>query len=533
MLARFSKIYLFLIFLASINGVCLCGSTTNKYESNKNANIDWTEIFKDYKNAVVQIISDSEEYNYYTPYITGKNYKKQGSGFFISNDGYIITNYHVVENAISVEIQLPCTGKIKLKTTIEGVYPSKDLALLKLTEESLKTLKKALPGSKLTFFELGDSDALIEAEDVMIVGYPLGQENLKISRGQISGWEGKWIQTTAPVNSGNSGGPCLNKCGQVVGIVCMKSYVAEGIGYLISVNTLKQELQNLKENKVLHDPWLGLFVHGTTEILLSHLNAPNDGGIYVYEIQKNSLAYKSGIQQGDILYTVNGYKIDHYGYINLVDKGNVWCFSYVYEQPVYSDVKFVIYRNGLKRTIQLTLDSNDPFKIRYFYPNFDPSPEYEVIGGLIVSELTSNHLNMLLERFKQNISNYKSISNSFKYFQPDKLFDSRIIILGRLKDSECDKNFWISFGDIISKINGVLVKTIDDFRSAILKNYTNDYIRIELETGEVAILSVDEILKNEDSLAKRYLFTKSDLVEQLEEKRQQSETKTKTIKQKK
>jgi serine protease Do len=520
---RFSCICLLSVAMISMNcysyNTIASGSSAANYKSNRSVDTDWTVIFKNYKNAVVQIFSNVEEFNYLSPYLTGAISKKRGSGFLISDDGYIVTNYHVVSNAVSIEIQIPSIGKIKLNADLEGVCPNKDIALLKLTDESLKNLKKYLSTSNLPYLVFGDSDKLVEAEEIMIAGYPLGQENLKISRGQISGWEGQWVQTTAPINPGNSGGPCLNKYGEVIGIICMKAYDSEGIGYLIPINTFTHELKNLKENKVLHVPWVGLTCQRATEYLLKYLNAPIDGGVYIIEVQKESIAYKSGIQKGDILYSINECKLDYNGFINLDGRGSIFYYDYIVEHPVNSTLEIVIYRKGVKKKIQLFLDDKISPKIRSFYPCLDINPDYEIIGGLVLSELTFNHLSIILNGISKDVWFYEYVTNVLSYGNVDKGLEPRIVVLGDLENSEASKCGWINFGRIISKVNGVPVKTIDDFRSAVLKNYKNDCLIIESEEGNMAVLSIKEILKNEDSLAEKHLFTKSNLVKELENKR--------------
>ena len=177
----------------------------------------WSEVQKDVENTVVQIFTQVAEIDFLQPYKSPSQYNGYGSGFFISEEGYLITtNAHVVNQAKAIWIQLTSLGKqIIDDIEIIGVSPERDLALLKVGQAGLALIKSKL--GRIPVLPLGDSDMVRRADEVMALGYPW-QQSLKSTTGVISGCEGNLIQISAPINPGNSGGPLLNVNGEVVGI---------------------------------------------------------------------------------------------------------------------------------------------------------------------------------------------------------------------------------------------------------------------------------------------------------------------------
>jgi serine protease Do len=170
-----------------------------------------------------------------------------GSGFLISDDGYVITNAHVVQGEVEVSVVIfPKVGdqidkKTVSKVRLVAVNPVVDLALLKIDESELKDLK-------LTKIFLGDSPDVRVGETVFAIGSPMGLER-SVSEGVIStktrAIDGRvYLQTTAPINPGNSGGPLFNTKGQVVGVNSLKVMFSDGLGFAIPVDEVKRFIDN-------------------------------------------------------------------------------------------------------------------------------------------------------------------------------------------------------------------------------------------------------------------------------------------------
>jgi len=168
-----------------------------------------------------------------------------GSGFFINNDGYLITNYHVIEKETRIEVTVFVKAKDGFekkkfkKVKIEAINPFVDLALLKVED---------LEGLKLTYVSLGDSGKIKVGEEVFAVGNPLGLERT-LTNGVISTknrpFEGLlYIQTNADINPGNSGGPLFNLAGEVVGVTNMGYIFLGGLGFAIPIDYVKHFIDN-------------------------------------------------------------------------------------------------------------------------------------------------------------------------------------------------------------------------------------------------------------------------------------------------
>src|SRR5579862_396723 len=168
--------------------------------------IDWSDICSNAKDAVVQIFSYTNEYPIFTPYKTPDRSGSCGTGFLISDDGYMLTNFHVIDQAVVICVQFPSLGKDNFQAELVGGCPDRDIALLRLMPHALNKVKALMGVESLPHLVLGDSDVLGHGDEVLVLGYPLGMENLKSSIGDYSGKEslsiGECIQTSAPINPG-------------------------------------------------------------------------------------------------------------------------------------------------------------------------------------------------------------------------------------------------------------------------------------------------------------------------------------------
>jgi serine protease Do len=222
-----------------------------------------------------------------------------GSGVIVSENGYVITNSHVVQGADRVRVTL-ATGK-KVVGDVLGDDPTVDVAIVKLPLEDLP----AAP--------LGDSDALNVGQGVIAIGNPLGFERT-VTSGIVSATnrnlrgEGavldNLIQTDASINPGNSGGPLVDLAGRVIGIntaVVQPAYGAGGLGFAVPINTTKQVLQDIVKHGRVIRPWLGLSYIPITPELAQQYGLPVKQGAIVAEVTPNSPADRAGIQPEDIL----------------------------------------------------------------------------------------------------------------------------------------------------------------------------------------------------------------------------------------
>ena len=229
----------------------------------------------------------------------GRESRSLGSGFILSNDGYIMTNAHVVEGADEINVKL--TDKREFKAKVIGADKRTDVALIKIDGTG-----------SLPVVKFGDPNKLKVGEWVVAIGAPFGFENT-VTAGIVSA-KGRslpqenfvpFIQTDVAINPGNSGGPLFNMRGEVVGVNTAIVSTAQGIGFAVPINMVKDLLPNLLENGRLSRGWLGIVVQEESP-------AAGEKGAVVQTVFKASPAARAGLSPGDRVTAVNGRPVEGY-----------------------------------------------------------------------------------------------------------------------------------------------------------------------------------------------------------------------------
>jgi serine protease Do len=476
--------------------------------SSKSGNT-WLDVQKQVKDTVVQVFSHVAEFNLLEPYKSPEQIEGAGSGFFINKNGDLITNYHVIAQSSSIEIQIPSFGLERFDVELIGVCPDRDIALLALTKDARIKIIKQL--TKIPFLNLGDSDQILRSQEVLALGYPLGQSRLKSTLGIVSGRErlgrSGFIQITAPLNPGNSGGPALTTNGEVIGINTGAVMEAQNVGYIIPINEVKSALKDLYKVKLLRKPTLGCIFTAATPEMVKYLGNPADGGWYIAKVFNGTLLENVGVKEGDMLYEINGYRVDMYGDINVPwseDKASL--FEFLNRLTVGDTINFVIYRKGTRKKFSFTFEHKYLAPVRMIYPEFEKDEiDYEIIGGLVVMPLSLNHIARLIS----------NVPDLVRYGKDDLQHEKALILTHVFPNSQAFKARVLRSGEIIEEVNGEKVKTLADFRRAILKSKQTRYITLHTDDSYYVVLSVDKIIAEENILAARYFFEPSRLLEQL------------------
>ena len=267
-----------------------------------------------------------------------------GSGFIINEEGYILTNYHVVKGAQEISVTL--SNDVTTTAQIVNYDENQDVAMIKITDESVE-----IPAT----VELGDSDALQPGEEVIAIGTPLSTElSSTVTKGIISatsrsvavesGVTMNLIQTDAAINAGNSGGPLVNTKGEVVGINSSKisGEAVEGIGFSIPINDIKDKIESLSK-PILN---LGISVRTIDEALSKQLNM--EQGLYVVEVTEFSSAEKAGLKAGDIIVKADGNRITTFDEFKAVKNG----------KEEGDEISLEVIRNGESKTINVKLTAS-------------------------------------------------------------------------------------------------------------------------------------------------------------------------------
>lgn len=320
-------------------------SVTNKTEEK-----DISTLIENVNNAVVGISRIADKGT--TIFLQdGASNLGLGTGFIVSNDGYIVTNQHVSgEKNSTCYVTLESGKTYKASVVWEDV--DLDLSIIKINVNNLD------------YLTLGDSDKIKIAEQVYAIGNPIGFEFQRtVTSGIISGLnrtikveeDGKTsymedlIQTDATINPGNSGGPLINKNGEVLGINSVKITSAEGIGFAIPINIIKPIIEQLVSNGEYITPTLGMFAYDKDIVPYINQeltqNIKLDTGIYVADVIRNSPAERSGMKRGDILLEIDGIKLEKMSELR----------TYIYSKKVGEKVNIKYIRGNKEYQISITL----------------------------------------------------------------------------------------------------------------------------------------------------------------------------------
>ncbi len=478
---------------------------------------NWCDVQSQLRDTVVQIFSQIAEFDWREPYRSPAQYQATGSGFFINDSGDIITNAHVTDQATDISIQIPSLGKQRFYVTkAREVSPERDLAQLHLMPEDRETIISAL--GRIPYLKLGDSDLVHRADEVMALGYPLGQQSLKSTIGVVSGREHlagqHLVQTDAPINPGNSGGPSINKAGEVVGINSAGIREAQNVGYFIPVNELKLFLRQLEQIpndqglKFLRKPFLGVLYNNASETLTDFLDNPRPGGLYVVETYKGSPLQKAGIENGDMIYEINGLRLDVFGELRVPwSEDKISIVDYISRLMVGDQVHLVVYRKGARKEFTFTFGPSELAPIRRMYPGYEKI-DYIVIGGMVIMQLALNHLPLLIQAAPE-LAHYAELK---------KQMEPALIVTNVLPGSAAFRSRAIGIGSVISEVNGIPVKMLDEFAQAVKKGAQNQkgkFLTIKTSENVFAALPFEKILEEERMLSQTFFYPLSPLVQEL------------------
>ena len=303
------------------------------------------EIYAANVNSVVSInVTGTSGYNFFGQPVQSAS---SGSGFVLTSDGYIVTNYHVVKDAQTVKVTMYSGDEYDAQYV--GGDEDYDIAVIKIEATGLPAVT------------LGNSEELNVGDHVLAIGNPLGDLTFSMSGGMVSsvnrtinvdGTPFNMIQTDASINPGNSGGPLLNSYGEVVGIVSAKysSYgtsgeSVEGLGFAIPINDVISMIQDIMTNGyVSNKAYLGATVGTLTAQMAQQYRYDISEGAFVYSVEDGSPAAQAGLQLGDVITAIDGTEIASMDDLMAAKKG--------YAAGDTSEL--TVYRQGETITLSLT-----------------------------------------------------------------------------------------------------------------------------------------------------------------------------------
>jgi serine protease Do len=405
--------------------------------------------------SVVQIFStgyasgeDSEATN--TSSLLSKQ-RSTGSGVILSEDGYILTNNHVVRNALKIEVKLCSQARTArmpdstLVAKLVGVDREADLAVIKIERKGLPKLA------------LGDSSKLRQGQVVMAFGNPLGLEG-SVSMGIVSSTARQlklddpmtYVQTDAPINPGNSGGPLVDSDGHVVGIntfILTQSGGSEGIGFAVPSNVVRSSYEQIVKDGHVHRGLIGLVAQTITPALAKGLSLPQDWGVIAADVTPDGPAAKAGLKPGDVIVTLAGKEIEDAAQLE----------NLVYQQSLSAIVDVTVKRDSaeLKFSIPVIERDDDPQRFAHMV-----TPEKNLIRrlGILAIEITEKLSDML----------------------PDLRHDYGIVVAARAADAP---GAVLELGDVIYEINKTPVVSIAALRAVLDATKPGETAVLQIQRG--------------------------------------------------
>jgi serine protease Do len=394
--------------------------------------------------------------------------RSTGSGIIVSEDGFIVTNAHVVQGARRIQVRLSVARihgghtptfepEVKLlDAKLIGMDRDVDVAVIKIQRSGLPHL------------QFGNSDAVRQGELVMAFGNPRGLEG-SVSMGIVSSTSRElhpddfmsYIQTDAPINPGNSGGPLIDSGGRVMGIntfILSDSGGSEGLGFAIPSNMVGVVYSQLRKEGHVHRGKIGIYVQTITPALADGLHLPRDWGVLVGDVSPDGPADRAGVKVGDIVLTLNGRTMRNARQVE----------AYIYRSPMKQKLSLHVQRGPDELSIDVpVIDSvDDPQRFADMV-----NPEDNLVPKLGILAI--------------------GIDKSLAAMLPDLRHEYGVVVAAGSSPADFTSGTGLQPGDVIYSVNKAPVATVEALRKKVDEFKPGDEVAMQIErSGRLMFVAV-------------------------------------------
>jgi serine protease Do len=388
--------------------------------------------------------------------------RSAGSGFFISGDGEIVTNYHVIEDADEIEIEL--VDGLRFEAEVIGRDEATDLALIKVKD----------PDRAFSYLALGESETVRVGEWVMAVGNPLDMDHtvtvgVVSAKGRVLGLSRdgtsfeNFIQTDAAINLGNSGGPLVNIRGEVVAINTAINARGQNLGFAVPVNILRQILPQLREHGKVVRGFLGITVTNLDQDAAEAFGLDSRDGALVAEVAPGRAADKGGVRHGDIVVEIDGEPIEDTR--QLIDT--------ISAMPPGTEVELTVVRDGKRKKLEVELEARD-------------EAGGDTGGGAEPSreDDTAERLGISVSELSAQIREIYGIDD-----------ETSGVVITRVMPVSPAADQGLVRGDVILEANGEAIDSVDQLKDMVSNVEAGGYLRLYVQRPQAGGRSFFAILK--------------------------------------
>ncbi|TDK46144.1 trypsin-like peptidase domain-containing protein [Algoriphagus formosus] len=418
-----------------------------------------------------------------------------GSGFFVKYqdlEGYIVTNAHVVRNAVKIEISSMLTSEERFEAELVGLVKQlePDVALIKLSEKELQRFKK-LAIQPIEYLELREGTNPSRGEMIKAIGYPLGMVEPNITGGEItnfisgSEFSSERFVTNAAINPGNSGGPSITEDGKVIGLNTAVIVDAENIGFITPASFIKIIIDNLI---LLSEPQfagIGGKLQKNAENFNPFLNQSQAKGVIVSKVLANGFLEAANIQAKDVILSINQAEFDRHGIV--IGKEGLYRHKNIFDVmklvPIGEEVTINYLRNG---------------KVHQSTARAMPNPEKGIISSPILNEREYLEVfGMVIQPLSFEIIQAIQEVDPFAQIEMLKILDQEkpvLVVTHIHQGTQADQMEW-PLGELILKVNEREVHSLSELKKA-LKGPSGKAVLMECQSGTFGYFQLEEESEN-------------------------------------